>query len=228
MAINREQLVEKVLKMGQKPLYSIITPTINNGIYKDIVYDWSNFNNDKKLNVARKLFKEAGYDETKPLKLVISYNSDDLHKKVALTIMSMWQNAFGNGIQIDINNFEWKNFLQKRHKGDYLIARDGWVADYDDISTYVTLYLCGSAQNNSYYCNPIFDNLVKQAMNSYNESNKVNFYKKALQVAINDYQIIPLFQYTFQQMIKPRVIGYDVDSNRLQHIQTKWMDLRND
>jgi oligopeptide transport system substrate-binding protein len=228
IAINREQLVDNVLKMGQKPLYSIVTPTINNGLYKNIIYDWANLTADQKLNMAKKLFKDAGYSETKPLKLRISYNTNDLHKKIALTIMSMWQDAFGKAIQIDIENSEFKNFLQKRHKGDYLIARNGWVADYDDVSTYTILYNCGSIQNDSHYCNPIFDNLIVQAINSNDNITKVDFYKKALHIALNDYQIIPLFQYNFKEMVKPRVIGYKVESNLLHHVQTKWMSLKND
>jgi oligopeptide transport system substrate-binding protein len=228
MAINREQLTNNVLKMDQKPLYSIVTSTINDGLYKDIKYSWANWDNNKKLAEARKLFKEAGYSDTNPLELSISYNTDDLHKRVALTIMSMWQNVFGKAIKISVENSEWKTFLQKRHKGDYLIARDGWVADYNDVSTYTPLYLCGSEQNNSHYCNNTVNSLVTKAVNDIKSDDMVRPYKEALNIALNDYQIIPIFQYTYQQMVKPRVLDYNPDENHLLHVQTKWMRLKND
>lgn len=223
MAVDRHLLVKDILGQNQVPLYSYATDTIDDGKYAGLDYEWSQWSREQQLATARELFKQSGYSEQHPLEIKISYNTNDMHKKIALAIASMWQQAFGDkSITVAASNQEWKTFLQARHKGDYDIARDAWIADYNSIDSYTNLYQCNNPQNNSHSCTPAFDKLLLQAQNMPNATQREDLTRKALQAAMQDYAIIPLYQYTYFRLIKPNVGGYTPETNHLDHVMSKW------
>lgn len=156
-------------------------------------------------------------------KISITYNTDEGNKKRTLAIASMWQDILG--VKVNIINQEWKTFLQTRHKGDYQVARDGSNADYNSVEAYAQMYICHSPQNNSQYCNPTYDSLIKQAENEQDKNKSSNLYHKALTIALNDYPIIPLYEPTYTRLVKPYVHGYSPESNNLDRFQSKWLSL---
>ncbi len=225
MAIDRNVIANEVMAGGQTPLNSVLTPTIEQGKYANITYDWASWSRDKQIAEAKKLYQEAGYGATKPLKVTVLYNTNDINKKVALAVTNMWSQVLG--VQAVAQNQEWKNFLQTRHKGDYQIARDGWVADYDSVTSYTPLYLCNSGQNNSHYCNPDYDKLIAEASNTTDSMKQQELYQKALNIALNDYAVIPIFQNAYQRLLSPRVKNMDLSKNYLDHSQSKWAKFTN-
>lgn len=223
MAIDRQTLVKDVQGKGQKPLYSYATNTIEGGKFAGLDYAWASLPRDKQISEAQKLFKEAGYGPSHPLQISISYNTKDSNKKNVLAIASMWQQVFGtNSIQVTSSNQEFKTFLQARHKADYDIARDGWVADYDSISSYTNLYQCNNPQNNAHSCTAGYNDLINQAQISTDPVQQVALTRQALKLAMDNYVIIPLYQDTYYRAVNPRVKGYTPDTNHLDHVMSKW------
>lgn len=225
MAIDREVLTQNVLKEGEMPLYSLITSSVTNGAFANVKYDWANWSQAQKDAMAKQLFAQAGYNVNNPLQINLSYNTDEGNKRIVTSVAAMWKAAFGQAIKISLKSEEWKVFLAARHKGDFDIARDGWIADFNDPLTYMPLYYCGNDQNNAHYCNMQFNQLVDQAVMQKSNAAEIKLYQQAFTLALNDYPTIPLFQYTYQQMIKPYVKGYYPEGNNLNHVQTKWMSL---
>jgi oligopeptide transport system substrate-binding protein len=134
----------------------------------------------------------------------------------------MWQQVFGaQSIKVNSGNQEWKTFLQARHKGDYDVARDGWVADYDSVDSYTNLFLCNNPQNNAHSCTPNYNNLITQA-NAADANQRVALTRQALKAAMDNYVIIPLYQDTYYRAVNPRVKGYTPDTNHLDHVMSKW------
>ena len=223
MAVDRQALVKNVLGQDQQPLYSYVTQTIEGGKFAGLDYDWSKWPRDKQIATAKELFKQSGYGPNNPLKVTITYNTKDLNRKNSLAIAAMWQQVFGaNSIQVTSGNQEWKTFLQARHKGDFDIARDGWVADYDDISSYTSLFQCDNPQNNSKGCTNGYNNLISQAQMTNNPDTRVKLIRQAIQSAMANYTIIPLYQDTYYRLVSPKVKGYNPDSNHLDHVMSKW------
>lgn len=223
MAINRKVITDEVMAGGQLPLYSIVTPTIENGKYADLVYPWAKWSFESQVVYAKALYKEAGFSKSNPLTLTISYNTNDLHKKLVLAVASMWQQNLG--VKVTIENQDWATFLQARRKGDYVVARDGWLPDYDSVTAYTLLYQCKGMANREHYCNKNYDQLIDQATLITDPAQKEQLYKKALLLAQNDYPVIPLFEYTYVRLVKPYVQGYQIERNYLDHVQSKWFKL---
>lgn len=223
MAVDREVIVKHILGQGQTALYSYVTPTIEDGKFAGLEYSWAKLPRAQQLAMAKDLFAKAGYSESHPLEIAISYNTNDGNKKIAIAIAAMWQETFGaQSIKVTQSNQEWKTFLQDRKKADYDIARDGWNADYNSVNTYTMLYYCKSPQNNSKYCNYEYNKLIDKAQNTNNPEERIKLIRQALQLAQDDYAIIPLYQYTWHRLVNPRVKGYDADHNYFDHVQSKW------
>jgi oligopeptide transport system substrate-binding protein len=221
IVINRDLIVKKVLQSGQSPLCSVVTKTIENGKYGDVKYSWCNDNMQNKINLAKKLYKEAGYSKDNPLTITLKYKTNDLYKKVALAIASIWESQLG--VRVLLQNEDWQTLMHSLHTANYDVVIAGWGADYNLVTTYTPLYLCNNPNNHSHYCNQKYDELIKLADTAENESFQIKLYKKALNIVLNDYINIPLFQPTHQRLISNRLQGYNMESNYLDNVQSKWM-----
>lgn len=225
LAIDRQSITDKVLNAGQNPLYSIVTPTINNGEYSNLRYSWADLARDKQIALAQQLYKEAGYDTAHPLEVTLKYQTNDINKKVMIAIMSMWQSVLG--VKVTLINEERKVLSQDWKSANYDISQGTWGADYNSITTYIPLFICNNGNNRSHYCNPKYDELVVKAEATADKTQQENLYKQALEVVMNDSPIIPLYQPTHQRLVAPRVSGYDIDTNYLDNVQTKWFTFKN-
>ena len=119
MAADRKTLTQDILGQGQTELYSYVAPTVSNGKYANVKYEWANWTREKQIAEAKKLYAEAGYGPNHPLTLEISYNTLDGHKKIAVAIASMWKEILG--VNAIATNMEWKTFILARQKGNYQI-----------------------------------------------------------------------------------------------------------
>ena len=53
------------------------------------------------------------------------------------------------GIDVSISTMEWQSFTAARRIGDFALAREGWVADYNDPRTYLDLCVSTSGNNDT-------------------------------------------------------------------------------
>ena len=76
--------------------------------------------------------------------LTYLYNTGEAHKAIGEYL----QNALsGIGITMNLENQEWNTFLNTRKEGDYSIARNGWLADYNDPICFLDMWTTGSGNN---------------------------------------------------------------------------------
>lgn len=223
MAVDRDALTNQVLKSGEKPLYSVVTPTIEHGKYKNNIYSWASSEN--RIKTAKQLYKEAGFSASNPLTVTLKYKNNDLDKKTALAVASMWQSTLG--LNVKLENVEYKSLVQSLHRGDFEIAEGNWGADYNSVTTYTPLYRCNNGNNHSFYCNQAYDSILDKADATINKDQQANLYRNAISIANNDYATIQLYEPTHQRLVKPRVHGYDIQENYLDNVQSKWFTLSN-
>ena len=217
MAIDRKILVEKVSGIGEIAAYGFVPPTISN--YKAYKYEWSDWSREKQIAEARRLYKEAGYSEDKPLVTEIRYNTSENHKKMAVAISAMWKQVLGADIKL--LNEEWKVFLQNRKNKDlWDIVRYGWVGDYNDAFTYAEIMHSTHGQNDSGYNNPEYDRLVEAAAVEGDLQKRVQLLADAEKVMLEDYPLMPIYFYVTKHLVKPHVKGFKstiMDHNYSRH-----------
>lgn len=226
MAIDREVLTNKVLKSGQQPQYSIVTPTIENGKYANVKYEWATWSRDKQISEAKRLYKEAGFAANHPLKITLSYYTNDINKKTSLAIAAMWKSVLGVETRIAVQ--ELKSFIVSGRKSDFDIRLSTWGADYNSVTTYTPLYQCGNANNYSAYCSQTYEAQIKTAQQIVDPKEQTNAYKTAITTVLNDYPVVPLYQGAQQRLVKARVRNYQIEKDYLDNVQSKWFTLSRD
>jgi len=214
MVIDRNILSEKVTADGQAPLYGLAVKGL--GAIQQTRYDWADWPMDKRVAEARKLLADAG---VKPgTKLRFTYNNSDYHKKMAIFAASEWKTKLG--LDTEMDSLEFKVLIRKRHDGDFQIARHGWVVTFNDATLFLALVQCGSEVNDQRSCNRKADELIAQGNAATDPARREALLTQAAKLAMDDYPIIPLLQYSVPRLIKPWVGGYD-EANGMDRYRSK-------
>ena len=214
MVIDRDILAKKVTADGQVPAYGVVVKGVSGA--EVTTYDWAAWPMDKRVAEARKLLAEAAI---KPgTKLKFTYNNSEYHKKMAIFAASEWKTKLG--LETEMDSLEFKVLLRKRHDGEFQIARHGWLADYNDVTTFLTLVQCGSDSNDNKNCNKRSDELTLQGNMSLDPAKRKALLTEAAKVVMDDYPMIPLLQYTLPRLLKAYVGGYD-EANPMDRYRSK-------
>lgn len=108
-----------------------------------------------------KLLTEAGYGPDKPLKMEIRYNTSENHKNTAVAIQEQLKPL---GVEVTLLNTDTKtHYGHLEQKGDFDIARAGWIADYKDPETFLGISRKASANNYAQYVSAEFEGLMDKA-----------------------------------------------------------------
>ena len=204
LALDRDIIVNKVKNQGDLPAYSY-TPPYTDGA-KLVEPEWFKLSQDKRNEEAKKLLAEAGYTADKPLTFNLLYNTSDLHKKLAIAVASIWKKNLG--VDVKLENQEWKTFLDSRHQGTFDVARAGWCADYNEPTSFLNTMLSDSSNNTAHYKSAEFDKLIGDTLKATSEEQRSELYTKAEQQLDKDSAIVPVYYYVNARLVKPWVGGY--------------------
>lgn len=76
--------------------------------------------------------------------LTYLYNESDAHKAIGEYLQSALSTV---GITMNLESQEWNTFLNTRKNGDYFVARNGWLADYNDPICFLDMWTSISGNN---------------------------------------------------------------------------------
>jgi oligopeptide transport system substrate-binding protein len=216
MVIDRDILAKRVTADGQTPAYGVI---VKGTAGADVTaYDWASWPMDKRLLEAKKLMAAAGV--VPGTKIKFAYNTSDYHKKMAIFAASEWKTKLG--IDVELEALEFKVLIKKRTDKDYQIARNGWVADYNDATTFLTLVQCDSDQNYHNSCNRKAAALIDEGNLAKDPAKRKALLTEAAKMIMEDYPMIPLVQQTVPRLVKPYVGGYS-STNAMDRYRAKDM-----
>ena len=216
LAIDRTYIVEQITQTGQVEAGGFVPAgvydaegatgddfrTVGGDYYAPTDADY-----EANCERARELLAEAGYPNGEGFPVVTYlYNTDDAHKAVGEALQNMWQTVLGVTVQLD--NQEWATFLQTRKDGDYSIARNGWIADYNDPMSFLDMWITGGGNNDAQYSNAEYDSLIQQAKASTDPAERMSLMHQAEDIIIGqDYALCPLYFYTQKYMLADDVQG---------------------
>ncbi len=114
--------------------------------YYDVSADAYTENFNQAISVLKKYYD---YDETTGKftnfpTLTYIYNTSEGHKAIGEYLQST---LAGVGITMNLENQEWATFLNTRKEGNYSIARNGWLADYNDPICFLDMWTTDSGNN---------------------------------------------------------------------------------
>ena len=93
-------------------------------------------------------FDEASQMFTDFPSMTYLYNTSDGHKAIGEYLQSALAAV---GITMNLENQEWNTFLNTRKNGDFSIARNGWLGDYNDPISFLDMWTSISGNNDAQY-----------------------------------------------------------------------------
>lgn len=201
MAIDRQLLTEKVSGQGEPPAWSLL-PAMPG--YEELNSELALLDQPTRLARAGALLAKAGYNSARPLKLTLTYNTSENHKKLALAVAAMWKPL---GVTVELNNMEWNAYQVAKDSGDFMLARSFLFGDYVEPSSMLNSFRCQDPQNESGYCNPAFDGLLQQAADSLNDTTRTGLYHQAEQLLMEEVPAIPVYHYNQMRLVDPSLRG---------------------
>ncbi|MBQ2699006.1 MAG: peptide ABC transporter substrate-binding protein, partial [Firmicutes bacterium] len=160
MLINRDYICETVGQTGQIAANAFIPVGMADGaggVFKtessaaEGYFDPYAINNDYEGTVAaaQKLLESAGYEFkdgklTTPINFEYLTNESSGHIAVAEAVQ---QDLAVLGINMTVKVVDWNVFLDERKQGNYDVARNGWVADFNDPINMLEMWTTESGNN---------------------------------------------------------------------------------
>ena len=162
LLFDRNYIVEKIGQAGQVPASSFVamgmtnpdgtqfyeTAGHNEGYagYYNVAADAYEDNFTQAIETLRKYY---AYDEstgkfTNFPTLTYLYNTSEAHKAIGEYLQAALASV---GIEMQLENQEWNTFLNTRKEGNFSIARNGWLADYNDPICFLDMWVTKSGNN---------------------------------------------------------------------------------
>ena len=212
LALDRKYISETITSGTYTPASGFVSEGVtdwNGTAWQDNITDKSAYINidDHAGNLAKakELLKEAGYENGVGLpEMVYSTNDASYHKKIAEYLQQAWGEL---GLKVQVNIVEWKSFTPQRRSGNYQIARDGWVMDYNDPSNILELALTGNGNNNAKYSNPEFDALMSKAATEKDPQTRFGYLHQAEDFIMKDTAMVPLLYYNDFYLQSDKITG---------------------
>ncbi|XTZ40333.1 peptide ABC transporter substrate-binding protein [Salmonella enterica] len=208
MSIDRRIIAEKVLGTGEKPAWRF-TPDVTAGFTPQPAA-MEQMSQAEMNAQAKTLLQAAGYGPQKPLKLTLLYNIQEVHQKIAIAIASMWKQNLG--VEVKLQNQEWKTYIDSRNSGDFDVIRASWIGDYNEPSTFLSLLTSGHSGNIARFNDAAYDKVINQASLETNAKARNADYNEAEHIIAEKAPIAPIYQYTNGRLIKPWVKGYPINN----------------
>ena len=207
LAIDRDYVANTIMQGTYSAADSIVGPGIvdesgyfhDNGNAPYISADY-----EANLAEAKKLLEEAGYPNGEGYP-TIEYSTNDAGYHVPLA--EYLQQAWGDlGITLTINKMEWSSFTPARRAGEYDVARNGWVMDYNDPSNMLDLFCSGNGNNDGKYANPDFDAAIDASRVADSAEHFAQLHK-AEDILMEDTGCLPIAYYNDYWLQSPTLKG---------------------
>jgi oligopeptide transport system substrate-binding protein len=156
---------------------------------------------------ARQLLAEAGYPGGQGFPPIdILYNTHEDHRKIAVAIQQMFMQNLN--IQVNLVNQEWKVYLDSHNNMNYDIARRGWIGDYVDPYTFLSMYITDGGNNKTGFSNARYDEIVlKEAPAELDRDKRYALYHEAETILLENMPILPIFTYQYKHLFTTSVKG---------------------
>ncbi|WP_460159270.1 ABC transporter substrate-binding protein [Pseudomonas sp. S3_H09] len=206
MAVNKPQIIDSVYQGAGQLAVNAMPPTqwSYDTTIKDAKYD---------PEKAKELLKEAGVKEGTNITLWAMpvqrpYNPNA--KLMAEMLQSDWKKI---GLNVNIVSYEWGEYIKRSKGGENQAMIIGWSGDNGDPDNWLNvLFGCDSLAGNNFskWCDKKFDDLVKQAKRTSDQSKRTELYKQAQHVLKDAVPMTPIAHSTVYQPMRANVQDFKI------------------
>ena len=181
-----------MLAINKEVFESILQNTVNatnSWIPKGMIGN-KKYNNLYDPKKAKEIIDRKNLKNTK-IKFLFPESSNN--RLIAEVLQSMWKENLK--INVDIQGLEWKVYLSALDSDRPNMFRAGWAADYPDPHNFMNLFTCKSGNNETGWCDKVYDELIRKSSSEIDEKERIKYYDKAQEILIyKENVIIPLYE----------------------------------
>ena len=215
LAIDRERLARDVLHRSRLPAWALTPP--DTGGYTPQARVPTDFSG------ARRLLAAAGYPSGKNFpRLEIQMNTDAVNTRIFEAVQETWRRELG--IEVALANEDFRVWLDNQRTGAYEISRSRWVADYNDPSSYLDLFLGKGGNNMTGWSSAAYDRLNHEARDTLDPVRRNALLQEAEAILLAEAPIAPLFYGTRTYLIHPAVRGWVPSLLGIHRYQYVWLE----
>ena len=218
LALDREALTKNITQAGETPAYAFVPPGVetSKGDYRETGGSYFKENIEEAKKLLKEGMEEEGWDKLPEVSL--SYNTAENHKKIAEAVQEMYKKNLG--IDIKLENQEWKTYLETTAQKDFQMARMGWIGVLLDPAVILDYYLGDSPNNRTNWVNEEYDSLLSQAKKEQDPDKHFELLHKAEAVLMKDLPFVPIYHYTNTYLTSPKFEDVAYPFNRYANV--KW------
>jgi oligopeptide transport system substrate-binding protein len=210
LAIDRDILVKKVSPLDQVAAYSINPPVLSDYTPQDMPL--KNMPQAERTAKAKELVAAAGYGPDHPLKLTVSYPTEDNTRQILLAIRQM---LLPIGIEISLSNMEWQAYVGVVNARNFDLGIMAASGPYDDYENGLDNFRSDAGEGN--YCgysSKTFDDLFHRGGAATDPGTRRELMEQAERTVLTDYALVPLYYGVLNRLVNPKLDGV-VDSVRV-------------
>lgn len=211
LAIDRNYICEQIGQAGQQPAGAFVATGLTDADptkeFREVGGDYFDpMDYEGNVELAKKALEEAGYPNGEGLPTFNYLTNDSAgHVDIAEALQNMWKEI---GVNINIDTQEWSTFLNTRKNGEYDIARNGWLGDYNDPISFLDMWITGGGNNDAQWSNAEYDALIKEVKSSSDQAVRMADMHKAEDIIFDEWMLCPLYYYVDIFLLKDNVEGF--------------------
>ncbi|MDR1966926.1 MAG: peptide ABC transporter substrate-binding protein, partial [Synergistaceae bacterium] len=230
ISINRQGLMDSIVRTGEKPLYgfapygqpSLTDPSkefrdVCGDVYKEDVAE------------AKKLLADAGYPDGKGFPVFrLASQTSQIIKDMAQALQSMWKESLN--IDCEIITYE-AGYWDELAAGNFEVAFSGWTGDYPDPDTNLKIWAIGGNALENAWNQPRADGSYQETQVRYNDiieatrktadpAERERLFIEAEKYLAEMMPSAPLYSYTDFVITQPNLHG--VQKNYIGHVNFEY------
>ena len=197
LALDREAITQEVTGAGEIPARHFTPDGIRGYVSKadGVTLD---------LDRARALLTAAGFPGgTGFPTMTLLYNSAENHRTIAEAVQQMWRRELGVDIQLE--NQEWRVYIGNMHNGNFDICRNGYVTAPNDPTSFLQSLRTGHGFNVSKWSNATYDELPTASLEERDPAKRALIFHQMEELAFAEMPVAPVYHYTNKYLIRPEV-----------------------
>jgi oligopeptide transport system substrate-binding protein len=121
----------------------------------------------------------------------------------------MWKEVLNIDVELKVS--EWEVVLQDRRNGNFQITRNGWIADYNDPVTMLSLFTSASGNNDGKYSSPAYDAKLDEANKETDPAKRNQLLHEAEDILLGqDWANAPIYYYIISWAVNPKLTDWGV------------------
>ena len=199
-SIDKQALVDTVYQNDNQPMTSFTPPAImgaNDSSFQEALVEERGemYPGSGDLEKAQE-YLQAALEElgctVDELNLSIDCADDSLRRNCATFLQEQWRQNLGIE-NITVNSMQTKQVSANRQSGDYCMSLGGWSPDYNDAINFLDLWVTDGGNNDSFWSNEEYDNLIAQATAEADEEVRQQYLFDAEEILAAEMPVIPLY-----------------------------------